>query len=250
MARMPRARWAIALMWVPALPVLLPVFTAIHVSDDPRQLILSDRWVYPSALGAGAMWGLLAEAAWTRSPKTMVRGLLAVLAVVGFGANALAACGESSSFHDEAARQRWVAEALRERGSLAPVDEEYVWGADAMDAERRGEWPRATDLYRRLLGRRPSDYSRRFNLARALLVGGQRDEGLYQAYLTFEGRTPEGRRLPVNDSFFRHRSERAVLLASAFESRGDPANARHYYESALRLDPSNRIARSRLASLR
>ncbi len=247
--RWPRGRWGVALLWLPALPVVLPVFSAIHVSDDPRVLILADRWVLPSALGAGALWAALAEAAWVRSPRPLVRGMLVAVAALWTVANTLAARGESASFHDEGTRMRWIAEALRERRDLGPAEEEYVWAADAMQAEARGDWPVATRVYAQLLSRRPQDYSRRFNLARALLASGRRDEGLFQAYLCFEGTTPEGRRLPVNDSFYRHRSERALLLGTVFESREDVTRARHYYGIALQLDPANHAAAQRLASL-
>jgi Tetratricopeptide repeat len=241
-------REALLLLLLPLLPLLLQ--SMIHVNLDPRRLVVSDRWVLLPGAGAGLLFAVLSHRAFGVTQRRLLQGavlgLWAVL-LLGMGLHARL---ENRSFRTEADRVIFETEALKSRGGLSPQERDRVAIGEAFKAARSGRLEESIRLYRQLLARLPGNYHLRFNLAAALHNAGRHREALFHAYVTFYGRHPSsGKTMPRNDSFYRHRAERAYLLGVIFEHLKRLEAARHHYRLSLRLNPKYTRARRRLRSL-
>jgi tetratricopeptide (TPR) repeat protein len=102
----------------------------------------------------------------------------------------------------------------------------------AEDLVKKGEWGRAVESYRELVGLLPQDAAMRLNLAIAYENSGQRDKALQ----TYE----EARRL---DS---QRPEPYIGLANLYEEQGEMEKARGLYRDAVAKAPDDAGARINL----
>jgi hypothetical protein len=248
--RAPRLRMVLCLLWLPA-ALILAGGTAVHISEDPGALVLSDRWLLLPALGASLLLGVLLDTALERIARPALRSAV-TLSVAGVVATQmLVTAEENASFASENARVLHLA-ALYRQAETRPRDaEEVLLAADAITAEQRGDLHAAVEAHAKLLALKPEDSVRRYNLARALLRAGQLQAALEQAHTAFHGSTLAGLELyPPNDSSGRRRAEKALLLGLIHEQLGHADLAQHYFALCLTLNPAESLARSKLAAPR
>jgi tetratricopeptide (TPR) repeat protein len=246
--RVPSLRVVLSLLWLPA-ALIVAGGTAIHISEDPGALVLSDRWLLLPALGASLLLGSLLDAALARIPRPALR-LAVTLSMAGVVVTQmLVTAEENASFASENARVLHLA-ALYRQAEARPRDaDEVLLAADAISAERRGDVRAAVEAHAKLLALKPEDSVRRYNLASALLRAGQLQAALEQAHTAFHGSTLAGVELyPPNDSSGRRRAEKALLLGLIHERLGHADLARDYFALCLTLNPAEPLARSKLAA--
>jgi hypothetical protein len=227
--------WAALLLLVPMLPVLPS--SIVHVSGDPRLLVVSDRWVLLPALGAGLLWALLlrltTDAAGKRFRLLMPLGIAVLALLQGLDARL-----ENASFRDEETRMQMVGDALRQQGNLTPAEQEQVLAASAIAAERRRDIAQSAKIYAQLVRLDPGDHNRQFNLAVALLQSGRPRQALRHAKIAYHSVDPQsGARLPRKDSFFRNRPHRAFLVGLLLERLKRPQQAQRYFRWCLQHNP-------------
>jgi hypothetical protein len=245
-------RWSIALLVLPLLPVLVPYI--VRVTDDPRVIIVSDRWILMPALGAGLFWAVLTSFIWKRIDRRAIHYFILAMWGIAIISSGLQTRGGASL---NSPAERYIAEArgLKERGGLSPREQEVVLLGDAYllmrdNPRSRAAWYQVASIFERLIKVQPEDYMVRFAYGRALAILGKYDEAFYHVWISYHGEDPyTKKKVPWNDTLIRNRPLRAYTLGLIFEMSGKTDRARFYYKQSLSLDPNYKMARDRLASL-
>jgi len=246
--RKPGLRHPLVWLWLPLVPILvLP--GRVAMVDDGRVFVLADRWLLLSVVGAGGLWVTCGEWLWTVLGR-VARLTLAASAACVLLLHAILARGENASMRSEETRMLWVGAALESKSSRTAVEEEWYLASRAVLADRGRDLAASTAIYRSLLQLRPWDFAARYNLAAALYEEGSIDEALEHAWATYFGISRDGRQVyPRNDSFYRYRAARALLLGLIFERKGEREVALRFFHEALALDPQQASAKAHVATL-
>jgi hypothetical protein len=248
--RWPWLRAALALFWLPLLPILLGG-SRVHVSEDPGALVLSDRWLLLSALGASYLCAALLERALHGVERAPLRKLIGIACAALVVTQSLVCAEENASYQSENTRVQHLARLYREHDSYPRDAEEVLLAADALTANERGDAAASLRAHQRLLELNPGDSMRHYNVAQAVLALDRPREALAEAYLARYGRSLDGKQqLPDNDSLSRHRAEKALLLGLCYERLGELEAARAQYRDALAANPALTAARAHLGAQR
>jgi len=245
--RWPRARTGLAWIALP-LALLAASQSAVHVSSDPRALVFADRWLALPVFGAGLLGGVLLEglAARSRAATAVATALWIAWCVL----LARTSAAENASYRSELARADFVAAALREKAEPSARDRERLLRHDAARALVELRYAESAEGFAELVRLHPADTLLRYSLAQALAAAGDLDAAHREAHLAYHGVLPDGTgALPPDDTAKRYRTEKAYLLGTLCERRGERGRARQYYEAVLALDPTHADARKHLAVL-
>jgi tetratricopeptide (TPR) repeat protein len=252
-------RYAALLFFVPLIFVL-PT-SLVHVRSDVQAIIVSDRWLFLSCLGAGLYFafalGWLGDrlqrvGSWARvlvAPKDEAAPRLIALCVLAIFV--LDARLEYKSLRSEAQRRFFVGSQIAARGQAeSAYERELSLAARAIRADRTRDVQTAAKLYGQLLTLNPQDYNRRYNYAVALYQANQKRAALEHALIAFHGYSRDGRiKLQRIDSLTRNRPQRAFLVAMLYEQLGQPKRAIRYYRFCLKHNPAHRAAAAALKRL-
>lgn len=233
-----RLRWGSLIVIIPLLFVLPSAL--VHVRRDADVVIISDRWLFLSTLGAGMIWAFLVETIRSRFAPlaTPIVGLFVTLSVILLVLNTRL---ENKSHKSETSRRYFIGVSLHDRGKPFSLYEKgLVLASQAIKADRQRNYRMAASIYKQLRDLRSHDLSRYANYAIALYQLEQYESAYQQAFIAFYGRSPDGQiKIVKNDSFARNRPERAYLLGLILEKLNKPNTATRYFYWCLKHNPNH-----------